>query len=254
MQKQRRLLFARNVFLFIIFVCFGVIIVTEKASGLLIPRVKTKMEDYLSSNYAEIQDTLKIDTVTYDKTIYKMKVTNDKNKDHFFYICYSEKKMTDTYKEDYLEGKQLFKKITKNLEKSIRSKTNQSVTVEVISTLDNFTEIVKDRIIKEDNLLELKFYTIKKELPINDWTAKTITTEIIETMNKFIDKNITPKNYTFIITNKEDISESIEISNITEEFIDNKDNRQIIEDIMSDNNSKLVKTNKIKYKFLNEEE
>ena len=90
MNKQRRLLFARNVFLFIIFVCFGVIIVTEKSSGLLIPKVKTKMEDYISANYAEIQDDFKMGTVTYDKTVYKTKVSNIKNKDHFFWIYYSE--------------------------------------------------------------------------------------------------------------------------------------------------------------------
>ena len=71
MNKQRRLLFARNVFLFIIFVCFGVIIVTEKASGLLIPKVEKKMTEYLNTNYSELLSDIKSSEVTYDKTIYK---------------------------------------------------------------------------------------------------------------------------------------------------------------------------------------
>ncbi len=254
MNKQRRLLFARNVFLFVIFVCFGVIIVTEKSSGLLIPRVKAKMEDYINSNYSEIKNDLKLGNVTYDKTVYTMKVTNSKNKNHFFYIRYAEKKMTDTYKKDYLEGKQLFKKIEKDLTNQIRKKASSTVKVKIISTLDKYTSLVQDRIIKEDNLLELRFYIISKDLIIDDWTSKSITSEINDNLNKFIDNKITPKSYTFIITNKNDIAESIEISNVTEDFINNKDNEKIIEDIMNEHNSKLVKRNKIKYKYLNEEE
>ena len=69
MNKQRRLLFARNVFLFIIFVCFGVIIVTDKASGLLIPRVEKKMNEYLNANYSDILSDIKSSEVIYDKTI-----------------------------------------------------------------------------------------------------------------------------------------------------------------------------------------
>ena len=254
MQKQRRLLFARNVFLFIIFVCFGVIIVTEKSAGLLIPKVEKKMQEYLNTNYSDLKDTIKMSAVSYDKTIYKMKVSSLKNKNHFFYIYYSNRKLTDTYKKDYLEGNQLLNTIQKNLENSIRKKINTSVKVSIISTLDKYTTLVQDRIIKEDNLLELKFYTIEKELIIKDWNSKAITTEITELITKFQESNITPKNYTFIITNSNDIAQSIEISNLDEEFITNSNNEEIIKDILEDNNSKLVKNSKIKYKYLNEEE
>ena len=44
---------------------------------------------------------------------------------------------------------------------------------------------------------------------------------------------------------------SVEINNITEDFINNKDNIQIIDDIIKDNNSKLLNDNKITYKYLN---
>lgn len=251
MEKQRRLLFARNVFLFVIFVCFGVIIVTEKASGLLIPKVEKKMEDYIKTNFSELQNNINLHDVIYDKTVYRMKITSKDNKNHFFYIYYSEKKLSDTYKEDYVEGKQLFKSITKDLEDEIRNKINTGVEVEVIATLDQFTSRVQDRIIKEENLLELRFYTIKKELTIDSWNEKTITKGITNFIKKCQDNNINPKNYKIIITNNKDVTESIEIDNITEDFIQNKSNERIIKDIINDNSSKLLKDNEIKYKYLN---
>ena len=70
-------------------------------------------------------------------------------------------------------------------------------------------------------------------------------------MEKCQDNNITPKNYKIVITNNKDVTESIEIDNLTEEFIKNTSNERIIKDILSDNSSKLLKTNNIKYKYLN---
>ena len=140
------------------------------------------------------------------------------------------------------------------MEQDIRKKTSTSVKVSIISTLDKYTSLVQDKIITEDNLLELKFYNIEKDLTIKDWTSKEILTSISELVTKCQNNNITPKSYTFTITNSKDITQSIQISNITEEFINSKDNEQIINDILEDNNSKLVKNNKIKYKYLNEEE
>lgn len=254
MNKQRRLLFARNVFLFIIFVCFGVIIVTEKSAGLLIPKVEDKMQNYIGDNYQDIQNSIKTSAVTYDKTIYKMKVSSSKNKNHYFYIYYSNKKLSDTYKKDYVEGQQLLNSIKNKLEDNIRKEINTSVNVSIIATLDKYTSRVQDRIIKEDNLQSLKFYTIEKELTIDNWNSKTITAEISNLIKKCQDNSITPKSYTIIITNSKDIAESIEISNLTDKFINNKNSEKIINDILNDNNSKLVKDNKIKYKYLNEEE
>ena len=63
--------------------------------------------------------------------------------------------------------------------------------------------------------------------------------------------NITPKYYKFIITNKNDITESFEISNITKDFLSNPYNNHIINDILNNNNSNIIKENNIKYKYLN---
>ena len=251
MNKQKRLLFERTIFLFIIIVSFGIIIFTEKAGGLLIPKAEEIINDYIDNTYKEEKDNFKFGKVTYKNTTYTMKITSKENKNHYFYINYSNKKIKDTYKEDDLKGKNLLNSIRKKLKKEIEEKTNTSCDIKILETLDNYTSTVQNRIIKEDNLLQLKFYTIKKELLINSWNSKDITNKIEKTINTYSNNNITPKNYTIIITNKEDITKSIEISNITEEFINNSSNEKIISDIINDDNSLLLKENKIKYKYLN---
>lgn len=251
MNKQKQLTIARGIFAFIVFVAFGVIVVTEKAGGILIPKAKEKIETYLSINYGSIKDNLIIKNVTYKNSKYQAKVISKKNKNHFFYVFYSNKKMTDTYKEDYQDGAQLFKKIKNNLNTEIKNKTNISVNTEIISNLNDYTEKVQERIIKEENLSNLKFFYLKKELVIENWTTKAITQEIISLINTINSKNITPKYYEITITNKKDITESIEISNLTEEFLTNKYQEQIISDIINNSNSLILKQNKITYKDLN---
>lgn len=251
MNKQKQLIFARGVFAFLIFVAFGVIIVTEKAGGVLIPKAKEKMDDYLTENYSSIKDSLILNDVTYKDSTYKAKVTSKKNKNHYFYIYYSMKKITDTYEKDYQNGEQLFKKIKKELTKNIKDKTNINCDIEIISDLDNYTEKVQERLIKEENLSELKFFSLKKELIINNWTAQSISSEIAKLINIINSHNITPKYYEITITNKNDITQSIKISNLTERFLTNKYQEQLINDIINDSNSVILKESKITYKYLN---
>lgn len=249
MDKQKKLVFERSIFVFIICVIFGVIIVTEKMGGLLIPKVTKKMNTYIEEKYNK--EEFKYSPVTYKNTTYTMKVSSKDNKNHYFYVKYFGKKLSDTYKKDYKEGKKLLDYLKDKLKKDIMKKTSTSCDIEITSTLDEYTNIVRERIIKEDNLLELKFYKIKKELIITDWNKENITLEITNLINNYKENNITPKSYTIIITNKKDITKSIEIKNITEEFIDNSSNKEIINDIINDEKSDLLKNNKITYKYLN---
>ena len=251
MQKQKHLLFARNVFLFIIFVIFGVIIVTEKSAGILTPKIQEEMDAYIENNYSSITNSINKKDAKYNKTIYKRKIVSKENKNHYFYIIYKNKKIKDTYKEDYLEGKNLLNHIKKTLEKEITNTTNLNTKVKINTTLNNYTKSVQERIIKEDNLKELKFYTIEKEIIIDNWNSKDITEEIHNTIAKYYNNKITPRSYTITITNKKDITESIRISNLTENFLINTSKEQIIDDIIKDKNSTILKENKIEYKYLN---
>lgn len=251
MNKQKQLTIARGIFVFLVFVAFGVIIVTEKAGGILIPKAKEEITAYINKNYANIKNSLSIANITYENTKYKAKITSTKNKNHYFYIYYSKKKITDTYKKDFQNGKKLFKTIKKSLKKEIKDKTNISCEVEPISNLNEYTKKVQDRLIKQENLTELKFFYLKKELLLTNWNQKNILEEINNLLTTIKSKKITPKYYEITITNKNDITESIRISNLTEDFLNSKYQEQIINDIINDNNSEILKQNKITYKYLN---
>ena len=211
MNKQKKLLLERSIFILIVFVCLGIIVITEKFGNIMIPKATKKINTYIEDKYKDLN--LKTNKVKFKNTTYTMKVESKENKNHYFYINYYNRKLTDTYKKDYVEGKKLLTYIKKKLKKEINNKTNTNCDIEITSTLDKYTDIVKERIIKEDNLLELKFFIIKKELIIDKWDEETISNRINLFLEKF--ENINPKSYTITITNKEDITESIEIKNIT---------------------------------------
>ena len=253
MKKQKQLLIARGIFVFIVFVALGVIVVTEKANTIIIPKVKIKMEDHINKNYNEIKNSINLEKINYNTSNkeFTMKVTSKKNKNHFFYIKYSNHKIKDTYKNDYLKGEKLLNHIQKKLKKEIEEKTNSKCNIKILTTLNNFTNTIQNRIINEENLLNLKFYTIEKEILINNWNQKEISEKISEKIKEYEENNITPKNYTIIITNKKDITESIKIINITNKFIDNPLKEEIINDIINNENSKIIKQNKITFKYLN---
>lgn len=242
MNKQKKLLLERSIFILIVFVALGVIVITEKFGNIMIPKASKKINTYVEEKYKDLN--LKTNDVTFKNTTYTMKVESKENKHHYFYINYYNRKITDTYKKDYVEGKNLLNYLKKKLKKEINNKTNTNCDIEITSTLDKYTELVQEKIIKEDNLLELKFYIIKKELVIDKWDEETITNKINNFLEKF--ENITPKSYTITITNKEDITESIEIKNITNEVT-----KEIISDIINNKKSDLLKENKITYKYLN---
>lgn len=251
MNKQKRLMIIRSFFFLIVFVSLGVIVVTEKAGPLLAPRVQEKIEKYIDNNYNDIKNSLNIDNVKYKDSGYTVKATSKYNKNHYFYIYYNKKKITDTYKKDYLNGSTLFSNLEKKLKKEINEKTATTCAIEILSTLDNYTTKVQERIIKEEDLLNLKFYVIKEELIIDNWYSKEITKSINDFLLQISSKNIVPKYYEIIITNKNDITESIKITNLTEDFINNPYKEQIINDIINDNNSLILKQSKIKYEYLN---
>lgn len=249
MNKQKKLLIQRTIFLFIVFVSLGVIIVTEKAGTIMIPKINKKITTYINDNYSDIKDTIKRSKLTYKNTKYTTKITNNTNKNHYFYIYYQNKKIKDTYKKDYLEGKNLLTHIKKKLEKEILKETNTNVKVKIISKLNEYTSTVQERLLKEEDLLNLKFYNIEKELLIENWNSKEISTELSNTIKKYNDDSITPKYYILIINNKSNLKESITIK-LTEDFLINNEKELIIEDIINDKeNSKLLKKYSITYKY-----
>lgn len=251
MNKGQKLVIERGIFTFIITVLFGLIIVNEKKDAILLPRIQKQFDSYIEENYKDIKTEIKTSEIIKESPVYKMKIISKENENYFFYIEYKDKKITDTYQDDYIEGKTFLKSLENKIQDEIKSTTKENCNIEIIATLDKYTSQVKERILKEENLKELKFYSINIELEINNWNSIEITKMITEKLNIYEKNNITPKYYKVTINNKNDITQSIEISNLTSEFITNKYKEQIIKDILSDNNTELLKQSKITYQYLN---
>ena len=251
MNKQKLLQLERSIFVSFLVIIFTIIIVSEKAEVIFLPKIQKKFSSYIENNYSALKESVTIKKPNYKKEKFQAKIVSKENKNHFFYLYYENHKIKDTYQKDYVEGKSLLSHIKKELETEITSETNQSCNITILATLNNYTEQVKERIIEEDNLTQLKFYSIEKEITIDNWTPQNIMQSIITTINSFQKENISPKYYTIIITNKKDITTSIKIENLSENFSKNLQKEQIINDIINDNNSQLLKQNKITYQYLN---
>ena len=109
-------------------------------------------------------------------------------------------------------------KIYKRLgnEEEILKKTNTNYKSHAITTLDKYTNNVKDEIINEKNLLSLKYYYLEKEIT-TDFKVENIINEISKNIELNTKNNITPKYYKFVLINKTDTTNVIEITNINAE-------------------------------------
>lgn len=251
MEKYKRLNFARSIFTFIIFVIFGIIICTEKGGHLLIPKIQEKINEYLTTNYKNILDKTIQNEITYKNRKFTMKITDTSNENHYFYITYSNGKITDTYKNDYQKGESILKEIANNLEKEINNKTNFNAKVNILASLDNYTTKVQELILSGENLINSKIYSLSLDIDLKPWNGINAAIVITNTLNTFKENNITPKSYTITIHNLDEITDSIEIYNIKDNFINNINKEKILDDIISNTNSDLVKESKITFKHLN---
>lgn len=252
--SKNSLILGRAIFFFLVIVIFGIIIMNEKGMKLFLPKATNKINSYFDEKYNKIKDETIINKVKYNNKGFEVKITSKKNKNLFFYIKYKNKKINDTYKKDYYEGSSLFSHINNKLEKEIYQLTSNKCNVKQLATLNNYTEQVKEKILKEENLLSLKYYYIEQEVSIDNMSSDNIYKEIETIINKNIKNNINPKHYNIIFTNKNDITNSVKIKNITDSFLKNDNKISIINDILNKNDSALLKNNHIEYKYLNEEE
>jgi len=251
-KEQKKLKLQMFIFTIFIFVAFSLIIINEKSASILIPKVEDKLNNYIETNYKDIKNDINISKVTYKTPKYIMKISNKKNKNHYFYIYYQNKKITDTYKKDYKEGKQLINHCNNIIQKDINKITNTNKYKTSINIkLNKLTTGVQERIINEEDLLNLRIYNIEKEFKVDQINKETLSKLIKDEITYIENNNINPGTYKFIFTEKDDITNSLEISNITYKFINNNSYNEIINDIINDNNSKLVKNADIEYKYLN---
>ncbi len=249
MNSKNSLIIGRGIFLIIVVVSLGLIIMNEKGGALFQQKASQKIEEYIEENFKELPIE-KGETVFKDNGFITT-IKSKKNSHHTFQIQYKNRKITDTFQEDFKEGKTLFQHINKSLEKEIKKRTKIDVKIKEINTLDKYSEKVQERIIKEENLLELKYYYLQKELTIKEWNPDEVTNSIEEIIQVMNEKNITPKYYDFTITNADDITTSIIIHNIPSTFNELEDKKQIIEDILNNKETDVIKENKITFEYQN---
>ena len=247
MNEGQKLTLQMAIFFLISFVLLGTLVIKEKQNVLFLPKIENSITNYISDKYNKL--SLNKSKVTEKNDIFTMKVSNPKNKNHYFYISYSKKEISDSYKTDYLEGKTILNHLSNKLEKDIENKTNKKYEITFDNTLNNYSDKVQNKII-EENINDLKIYTVEKEIATT-WDINTIIKKISDTMTTLEKNNFTPKNYTITITNINDITNSIKIYNLKSSLLENDNLTIIINDIINNKQSNILKNNKITYEHLN---
>ena len=249
--KMKKLKIQYTIFVMFICIAFGSIILTEKLRPIRNGDIDKKLQVYIEEKYKDLKEEIKTEDTYYANLKYNKKVINKNNNNYYFMIYYENKKITDTYKKDYVEGKTFLKHIEKEIKKQINEKVKGNYEVTINTKLNKFNDEIKEKIIKEDNLKSLKIYNleIKFKTPLEE---QNVTNQIIAKMEKKKKNGIYPKTYSIIITDKEDNTKSVKISGLTNEIIKSENFINIISDIINNNiDSELIKENNIQYEYLN---
>ncbi len=248
MNEQKKLTFQMAIFFLVIFVIFGTIIIKEKGQIIFLPKIETSLNDYLKEQYNDAD--LIATTPTVEKNTYKMKVFNKTNKNHYFYITYSNKEITDSYQSDYVEGKTLLTHLNKVISKKINEITGSKYTISIPTTYDKFSPKIQSLLLSEENLVSLKLYVLETEIT-DTWNELNFTNSLTDTITTLEKESITPKSYTFILTNKDDLTQSVKIKNITSDLIKKNNLSTIISAIINKKETSILNENNITYEYLN---
>lgn len=247
MKKQLKLTLSMALLFLVTFVSFGTIIINEKKEELFMPHIKNKLLNYLEKNYKE-QSNLTTN-ISYKKDKFILKVISEENKNYYFNIYYKDKKITDSYQEDYIKGNTYFKYLEKKLQKDIKKNLDIKTTIDIATTLDSMTSKIRKKVLIDEDIKSLKIYTLSSELIVEQWDTISITNDITTFINKLEKEDIKPNSYILTITNSNNLNQSVEITNITTDLIQNNKLNLVIDDIINDINSKLLQQEKITYKY-----
>ena len=246
MNEKDRLTYSMG-FLFIFFLLsFAIIIMNEKINMKKLPDAKKKITTYVKSNYKS--EFIKIGKTEYITkcSCFKTKVTNKKNKDLYFTVTYKNKKLSNTYNEDYKKGRSLLNKIEKDLTKDFQNRNKkynelyETLKIKINKNLDDFNPSVKEEIINSTNYKNLNIYEIEGELIIDNWTFNDINSAIIGFNNAVQEQKFNPTAYDFYITNPKQSGESFKIEDLKVSLIKESILNELIPAI-KDNKKEILK-------------
>lgn len=250
MKQDKKLTIAMALLFLFVFVIFGVIVTTEKLAPFYTKKIEEKFKIYIKENYSEIEKDLTLNEVVYKQAKYQVKVDSKLNKNLSFTLFYQDKKITDSYQKDYIEGASLLKKITKDIEKKTKEKTTIVTKVTMNKTLNNYTKKVRETLLKEETITNLKVYTMSLELTAPSLTPLEIATAIKNINQKLNNAFITPSHYNLTITDESDITHSIEINHLPIELIETPSFPIVINDIINQKENNIIIKNNITYQEL----
>lgn len=246
MKEQNKLTLQMALLFFVVFVFFGVVVVNEKLSPIKIPKITERIEIYLKDHYEEEFKNFEIEKVTYKNLRYETKVKNKQNNNLYFRVFYENKKITDTYKKDYLEGKTLIRYREKQIQENIKKKTKALYKVH-LNSLNEYTDSQQNELLTKKNPETLRLYNLEAKISIEILTEEKIINVIKLFHNNATDKNINPKSYTFEIKTEK---KSLRIENIPYDIIDSEELALIIKDIINKKESKIQKDYNINFEYL----
>lgn len=251
MKERNKLTLQMSLLFMIVLVVFGVIIVNEKLSPLKIPKVTEKINVYINDNYKDILNEVDIQDVEYKEMKYQTKLVSKENSNYYFYIYYENKKITDTYQKDYIEGNSILNYQKDKIIENIKKKTKSTYNITMSRTLDKYTDSLKEKIITSNKPESLKIYNLEATITLSKFDSTHIYKTIKSFNENLSDKNINPKTYTFTIINPDNEEIAVKVTNITSDVIENDDFMEIINDIINKKKSNLLSNYDINYEYLN---
>ncbi len=251
MNTQKQLTIGMALLFIFVISFYGIIIINLKSKEFLLPKVEKKINVYIEDSYKDISNDIKIGKTKYNssKNRYEVKITSKENNNLYFNVYYKNKKFSNTYKEDYVKGNSLIRFYkNKFLKKLSTSKKYTDTKISFTKSLDKYSSVVKDAIIKDDNVNLLSIYTVKSNVMISSFNKN----DIINSINKYFyfieSNNLKPKYYSIVLIYKEDITKSLEIDNLTSDLIMNNLD-EIISSIINKDKEIINKYN-INYKYI----
>lgn len=202
-RKMNNLMIGQALLFGLIIIFFGIIIVREKVPSLKAKNVEEDINLYYEDNYHHL-DVTKGD-LKYNKNNNSYSITYyDKDyKELNFTITYSNNKITDNYKENYVKGKDVLKNASKDVldkYKDIFSNTNyENIKVE-FKDLDEYSkaEVVD---ILEGNIYNTGYYSVSYYVKV-DSLDEVYLNNLINSFNTIAaDNGLVTNNYSVTFDN-----------------------------------------------------
>lgn len=252
MDEKKKLSLSMGILFLFVIVFFGSIIISEKSSELMLPKMDEKFTQYIENEYKEIYSTLTIDKAIYNKVKkqYEVKVKSLKNKHLYFIVSYKNKKYSTTYKNDFIYGESLLNYYQEKLKSMVKEKKKyKNISIEFTKTLDQYSHEVSQSLLTNDQINSLSIYDFSCDLSVLVFTSSEIAKEITSLYQYIKDCELNPKYLNLVITDKNDISHAILVKNLDPNLI-NQQLPSIIQDILNKDNNVEDKYG-ITYQYMN---